>query len=676
MAEYCDLVMKGGITSGIIYPKLIAHLSKKYRFKNIGGTSAGAIAAGACAAAEYARRHSNPLAFDSLEQLPQHLSEKVPPHGRSRLLSLFQPTLAARRHFEILVGALSSSTPAALFSVWMGIAGMYKWLLIGGLCLGSLLLWPFFSNGSAPADYWETAISALIMMLMIAGLSTLTLRSAVHSQARFAWLWAVTLVLLIALQVIAFSNASGMWHLLGSVLRVAAIALLFLTLLVALMAGFFVRGLLVALHKNNYGLCSGKSTSEDTPAGQEGLTNWLTLYINELAGLNPTGRPLTFGDLWGHNDEHAPREINLEVMTTAISQQMVYGIPFRDGTPPFYYDPQEWQALFPQQIMDYLNQLSEAQQGSTDQAAVQVTNSSGKALRRLAASADLPIVVAVRMSLSFPVLLSAIPLYAIDWSTTDNAERKRTQRPIVAKRVWFSDGGIGSNMPLHMFDALLPDHPTFGINLKSEHPDHPIQTPADAQNSDGRIYLAVTPHAGLQRFWEAPDDRFPLGGLTGFFSSIINTMQNWRDEIMFTYPGYRDRIVQISLKSNEGGLNLEMPAATIQALGDAGQMAAERLIDRFHSSGGEAGKGWALHQQARLQIFLGAFQPVTLQMAPSLNTGQWNAHLGGYSGAAATLADSFLKSWGQLGNLGSQSGSALDTYAPKPLAKVRLVPKV
>ena len=49
--RFCDLVMKGGITSGVVYPGAIDQLSRHYRFKNIGGTSAGAIAAAATAAA-------------------------------------------------------------------------------------------------------------------------------------------------------------------------------------------------------------------------------------------------------------------------------------------------------------------------------------------------------------------------------------------------------------------------------------------------------------------------------------------------------------------------------------------------------------------------------------------------------------------------------------------------
>ena len=43
--RFCDLVMKGGVTSGIVYPKAISRLAAHYHFKNIGGSSAGAIAA-------------------------------------------------------------------------------------------------------------------------------------------------------------------------------------------------------------------------------------------------------------------------------------------------------------------------------------------------------------------------------------------------------------------------------------------------------------------------------------------------------------------------------------------------------------------------------------------------------------------------------------------------------
>ena len=43
----CDVVMQGGITSGIISPPFLLKLKDKYRFRSVGGTSAGAIAAAA-----------------------------------------------------------------------------------------------------------------------------------------------------------------------------------------------------------------------------------------------------------------------------------------------------------------------------------------------------------------------------------------------------------------------------------------------------------------------------------------------------------------------------------------------------------------------------------------------------------------------------------------------------
>ena len=52
----CDLIMRGGVTSGVVYPFAITEIAKSYRLRDIGGTSAGAIAAVFAAAAEYRRQ--------------------------------------------------------------------------------------------------------------------------------------------------------------------------------------------------------------------------------------------------------------------------------------------------------------------------------------------------------------------------------------------------------------------------------------------------------------------------------------------------------------------------------------------------------------------------------------------------------------------------------------------
>lgn len=41
----CDVIMKGGITSGVVYPLALTELARQFRFAQVGGTSAGAMAA-------------------------------------------------------------------------------------------------------------------------------------------------------------------------------------------------------------------------------------------------------------------------------------------------------------------------------------------------------------------------------------------------------------------------------------------------------------------------------------------------------------------------------------------------------------------------------------------------------------------------------------------------------
>src|SRR5688500_15220525 len=85
----CDLVMKGGITSGVVYPGAVCELAKDFQFASIGGTSAGAIAAALTAAAEYRRQNGSSAGFDELATLPHWLAGG---EGKvSRLLTLFRP---------------------------------------------------------------------------------------------------------------------------------------------------------------------------------------------------------------------------------------------------------------------------------------------------------------------------------------------------------------------------------------------------------------------------------------------------------------------------------------------------------------------------------------------------------------------------------------------------------
>jgi hypothetical protein len=101
----CDLIMRGGITSGIVYPRAIARLAGTFRFRSIGGTSAGAIAATIAAAAELGRCRAkgSHAPFARLARIPQELGATAPAGG-SMLRSLFQPD---RRVAHLMRAALA-----------------------------------------------------------------------------------------------------------------------------------------------------------------------------------------------------------------------------------------------------------------------------------------------------------------------------------------------------------------------------------------------------------------------------------------------------------------------------------------------------------------------------------------------------------------------------------------
>ncbi|WP_267478624.1 patatin-like phospholipase domain-containing protein [Pseudoduganella aquatica] len=669
--------MKGGITSGVVYPKLIARLARGYAFKNIGGTSAGAIAAAACAAAECGRQSGRqPAAFASLAGLPEELQAQE--QGRSRLARLFQPAPALQAHFDMAMRYIDAKDK---LRAALGIAAaLVHWPTVVGAAL--LLIAPLVML-STHLTALRSAATTLAMLATAAGAAWLTHRAfallPAPAQApaappasptpptaaqRPAWLRlaaelacaAAAGYLVLAAAIAGLPGHAGPLN-----IGLQVPFLLLVPLCVATGFGWgawrSAAALLQGLHRNQYGLCSGRSTGSDAVTA---LTDWLSLYLNQLAGL-PPGRPLTFGDLWGQQTSTDPenRAINLEVVTTALSQQMPYALPFRDGSGGFYFHPAEWAQLFPPSVMDWLLQQAPQPPQTGPFAAPD-----GSPLVRLCDPADTPVVVAVRMSLSFPLLLSAVPLYAQDY--TDSSK---------LKRIWFSDGGISSNMPLHFFDTLLPEHPTFAINLKEAHPKYPIEDAAQC-GLDGRVYLPSDNNQGRLRYWAATDDATPAG-LFGFLGNIFATMHSWRDEILFPYPGYRDRIVQISLRPGEGGLNLNMPKEAVERLGDAGACAAEMLYRRFHPQGG--GNGWDNHEQVQVLSVLGNLERLAKHAGAPEAAARWRAAVARSKRLGTKekiLANDLLSDLEAMGAHVSDSGESVEDRMYRPRPEMKLTPNL
>lgn len=475
--KVCDIVMKGGITSGVVYPLALVTLAKQYRFANIGGTSAGAMAAAAAAAAEYGR-FSETGGFARLEEVPNEIGPN--------LRRLFQPTPALRPLFDIFVAALGAKSKR------QQITGAIRAAVTG------------YPNA--------VAIGA------VPGIAAIVLMSSSGCGPLAALL------------------AGGVIGLVG-----VAVAILWR----------IYRALAIELPANDYGLCPGITQ----PGGEgEGFTDWLARLIEETAGRKGSA-PLTFGDL--EKPDGRRHEIRLLMMTTSLMEMRPYTLPLdsdsgsRDGeTYGFVFELGEWRKLFPALVIDYLARVCRP---------FETTQGEEGEFFRFPDRDKLPVVVAARMSLSFPGLISAVPLWRRDFLYREKGDQQRLRRCL------FSDGGLSSNFPIHFFDKLLPNHPTFAISLDV------YDERRSSGGPDDRVWLHKKAREGINR----PVIAFE--GLVPFLLRLVDAAKDWQDNLQSVLPGYRERIAHIGLKDEEGGLNIAMDATTIHRLADLGRQAGERL---------------------------------------------------------------------------------------------------
>jgi len=485
----CDLVMKGGITSGVVYPLAAVELSKVYRFRSIGGASAGAIAAALTAAAELGRQRGG-ASFARLEGEAKGLG--------ANLRSLFQPSAALAPLFRILFAAVGAK----------GTAGRIARVVTA--CAGA---------------YWPRTLAALAVAALVAVPAALTGRIA---------------------------------------LAVAAVVALLPLLLLVLWLQRLWRDVTVELPRHGYGLCPGPT---QPGAARPGLVDWMAGLLDELA-LVPANegtiaaRPLTFGDLEGQG-------IELRAMTTSLTLGRPYSLPFENRL--FHFRAEELGRLFPARVVAWMlrEDVQRRAVGEKEDEIADAAAARAEGYYRVPLGSDLPVVVAVRMSLSFPVLFAAVPLHARDYTRREETAKQRL------RRVWFSDGGLCRNFPIHLFDSLWPSRPTFGITLE----------PFEPESHATRVFLPGHARQGILRTFR------DVESLGGFFGALVGSMQEWQDNLQSTLPGYRERIAHIALDGEEGGLNLDMDPKVIDRLVAYGTEVGQRLRDDFD---------WPAHRWTRV----------------------------------------------------------------------------
>jgi len=543
--------MEGGAASGIVYPRAIYELSQRYRFQRIGGTSAGAAAAAAAAAAEYGRRKAEQPGNGGNPESFADL-EKVP-----------------------------------------------EWLA------NEVGEFPRLKYLFEPEEEMRPAYELFMAVILITHKGLSSIWRLPFAAARF---FPVTFILGISLSgLIVALAAYGAMQIGGWLLGIAAAALglivagAFAVLPVLLSLGYDV---VVKLPRNHFGVARGysKTPEEDRPR----VTNWMYGLIQKLAGRSINDDPLTFGDLQrcpdtviGNNDG-----IALRLMTTCLTHGRPYRMPFADDE-IFYYRADELKQFFPDEVIEWMDNRPNPKAGELQEF---------PEFRALPRGSELPVVVAVRMSMAFPLFFSAVPLYALDRTRRPDVRNrsealKDFHRP---ERVWFADGGICSNLPVHFFDRALPRWPTFALDLRLFHRDlreedkfevgkvwidHDFQD--DTGNSVITDWWTELEHEPKKDVNEELDFGGSFKRTWQFLETVFDTMMNWHDNAQLRPVGSRDRVAHVSLTDKEGSFNLRMNSGQILSLAERGGYGGSKLRDRFATE-----DGWRDNRRARLSSFL------------------------------------------------------------------------
>jgi len=537
----CDVVMKGGITSGVTYPKAVCEIARVHRLRNVGGTSAGAIAAAAGAAAEVGRDRPG-AGFGRLSFLPKRISAKPAGQKKSVLFNLFQPSAGTGSAFNVLTAFLESKGHP-FRRVWRIVREIVR---------------------AAPLAALAGAAFGVMLVVLVAVLNRT--QPGLRTDA-------------VAVAEMGLASVAGI--------------VLALLGMVAVAGAVTVRHTLSAMVANRFGMCSGFAPGTPAPAGTpdgddlqlgpdgklcpKPLSTWLADELDALAGMTDSAHPLTLQDLADHG-------VNLKMFTTNLTDGTPYTLPFRDRK--FFYAPEEFGQYFPARVVDWMRDHAPTARDAEETDTFTKLAAHDPPLLPLPEPKELPVVVMTRMSLSFPMLLSAVPVWALLYSEESVG--------VEPTRCWFSDGGITSNFPLHFFDSALPRWPTFAINLG---PGEGL----DPEDQRRNIWAPMGNEQGVEARWGE------IRSVPGFMAALADTMQNWMDNAQARVPGYRDRIVLIKHTKDEGGINLNMSSDQIEQLAERGRWAGEFLVNRFayRPSRNEGDTmGWENHRWLRYRSIM------------------------------------------------------------------------
>lgn len=704
--SYCrssvDLTMRGGTTSGVVYPAAVCEIARSFRLRNIGGASAGAIAAAVAAAAERGRSMAGAVAtaadhratvregvfqpgFAGLADATAWFSELDREDATSnpefRVAQLFRPKPEGLQLFRLFAASMQSSAKSLRMLVLVLAYGGWRMRL---LRLFAVVCATLIAATAVVSEDVITRVAVgfsvllagtlkLAALLMIVGYF-LNRRSRQRQQRRADRRVAEPVATM-------QTEARSIWQLLLPVALLLAVAggitalllwedgttlddwpLVALTWLVA--TGFQVTLPLILLFPSltkaksgHFGLIGGSTGVSEisgkrahllnkvaglrTSPVERALVPWLSGAMSSVAGLAtsvdgqpPTmteGTVLRFGHLWsagyvspapGEEPEQdrlveeatnpRARVVNLELVTSELTHQVPWRFPLTpdqircNGVAQLYVSRADLERVFPPEVVAAMTHRGcQSQVVRNMETGEELLARGHEQLFELPDMCDIPVIVPTRMSLAFPAMFEALRLYQRVCGPEDEAHLVRDEygsrlgksganesiafpvehpddpQTLWLQELWFTDGGVTANFPVHFFDSVLPLWPTLGVNLgphPAGHAHQDVWLPADNQSR-------TLPPAPLR------------DALTGFIGSIFQTARGWRDTYQTSMPAFRGRVAWVRQRPNEGGNNLFMTPDLIASLALRGALAGRRLRKRF-----EQDAYWRRHQWLRLRI--------------------------------------------------------------------------
>ncbi len=594
----CDVTMSGGVEAALVYPLGVCALAEHYVLRRVGGSSVGAVAAAGAAAAELGRGAPDSATSDPLSVAPGFggLAEAVGWLAGQDVAHQDAASLAAGK------------SPVEL--------GPEQWRLArllqpAGRTQSLHRLFSAVQRARVAGPEERRSARRRVALAVLAGLT----RSS-RAASFVAWVGALAAWALLTVALVR-SSAALVVVAVASVM-VLVTAVLAATGLTVLAAGLAVRDLLADGPAAGFGLVPGvavewtsrrrrRRLTERLDAlagvpstrGVPALATWVTDRLDDLAGIpharlessdlfdsagllhdgglpggdSDPGRPaLTFGDLWlGRTGPRAPedadvlrraagdveqRVVDLVLTTTNLSQSRPYRMPLpvadeleRRGLARFLFCRSCLEAVLPLRVVVQLVKTSPALE--PDHAC---PRHDGALLHELPDPWDVPVALAVRMSMAVPGLLAAVPLCTVE------ADLDRPGRSSV-RLSWFGDGDLSAGMPVGAFDTLLPRWPTFGFSVRSDGPPAPG---FDLPEQDA---------ARRPVHWDE------AASTAAFARLVTRTGRSWTDTSVADLPGFRGRVAQVL----SGAVSHApfVPQSTVLALALRGLAAGEALRSRF-----------------------------------------------------------------------------------------------